>query len=183
MTSLTKKDTQRTNTTEHLPIHTAITQQLDLNKQQNLDNSNINPSSPIVKSPTKKTPLSMSSYLSHKPKKSSLQTDDQQLPKHLENVFNIQLIGAKINRDTVLLDISDCILTEDQARCMRLSKQKHVKRRNLSVNNACILVDNKLAITNILKESVMDVLHSNFTSPKSRTGPKAMVAFHQPRLD
>ena len=32
--------------------------------------------------------------------------------------------------------------------------------KNLSVNNGCILVDNKLAIPNILKESVTDVLHS-----------------------
>ena len=65
-----------------------------------------------------------------------------------------------INRDTVLREIRDCIINEDQARCKSLSKQIHAKWGSLSVNNGCMLVDNKLAIPNILKESVMDVVHS-----------------------
>ena len=75
-------------------------------------------------------------------------------------MFNRQSIAAMINRDTVLREIRDCIINEDQARCKILSKQIHAKWESLSVNNGCILVDNKLAIPNILKELVMDVLHS-----------------------
>ena len=65
-----------------------------------------------------------------------------------------------INRNTVLREIRDCIINNDQARCKQLSKQIYAKWNNLSVNNGCILFDNKLAIPNILKESVIDVLHS-----------------------
>ena len=158
------QDTQRTNTKAHLPIYTATTQQLTSNKQQNFtkqtDSSNNNSNSPIVKSPVQKTRLSMSNYLSFTPKKSPLSPEDQQLPKHLENVFNTQLIETMIKRDTVMREIKECIITDNQARCKRLSKQIHAKWGSLIVSNGCILVDNKLAIPNTLKESVMDVIHA-----------------------
>ena len=158
------QDTQRSNTKAPLPIYTAKTQQLTSNKQQNfinqMDCSNNNSNSPMVKSPVQKTPLSISNYLSPTPKISPLPSDDQQLPKHLENAFNAQLIAALINRDTVLREIRECITTDNQARCKRLSRQIHAKWGSLSVNNGCILVDNKLAIPNTLKESVMDALHA-----------------------
>ena len=130
-----------------------------------MDSPNNNSNSPIAKSPAQKTPLSMRNYLNPNPKTSPLPPDDQQLAKHLENVFNTQLIAAMINRDTVLREIRDCIITEDQARRKRLSKQINAKWRSLSVNNGYILVDNKLAIPNTLKESVMDVFHA--THPRA----------------
>ena len=124
-----------------------------------MEHTTNNPNSATAKSPVQKTSFSMSNYLSPTPKASPPKSDDQ-LSKQLESVFNQQLIAAMINRDTVQREIRDCITNEDQARCKSLSKQIYAKWGNLSVNNGCILVDNKLAIPNILKESVMNVLHA-----------------------
>ena len=156
-----KQDTQQTNIQAHLPINTAISkQQSNSNKQLNLANemehTTNNPDNTSTKSPVQKTPFSMRNYLSPTPKEDdhhSTTTANDQLPKQLDSKFNQHLIA-------VLREIRDCILNEDQARCKSLSKQIYVKWGRLSVNNGCILVDNKLAIPNILKESVMDVLHS-----------------------
>ena len=121
------------------------------------------PNSATIKSPTQKTPISMRNYLSPTPNKDELHptsSSDDQLPQELDIIFNKQLIAAMINRDTVLREIRDCILNNDQARCKQLSRQIHAKWNSLSVNNGCILVENKLAIPNILKDSVINVLHS-----------------------
>ena len=104
-----------------------------------------NPNSATAKSPVQKTSFSMRNYLSPTPK-SSHPTSDDQISKQLESVFNQQLIAAIINRDTVLREIRDCIINEDQARCKSLSKQIYAKWGSLSVINGCILVDKKLAI-------------------------------------
>ena len=69
------------------------------------------------------------------------------------------------NRDTVLREVRDCIPSGDDQRCKKLSKQIYAKWRSLSVQNGCVILDNKLAIPNALKESVIDVLH--FTHPGS----------------
>ena len=64
------------------------------------------------------------------------------------------------NRDTVLREVRDCILTGDGQRCKKLYKQIHANWRSLSVQIGCVLIDNKSAIPNALKESVIDILHS-----------------------
>ena len=163
-----KQDTQQTNTQAHLPINTAISkQQFNSNKHLNsaneMENTTNNPEITTTNSPVQKTLFSMRNYLSPTPKQEDHQpitTANDQLLNQLDSIFNKDLIAAMINRDTVLREIRDCIINEDQARCKSLSKQIHAKWGSLSVNNGCILVDNKLAIPNILKESVMDVLHS-----------------------
>ena len=158
------QDTQRTITEAHLPINTAILKQPNFKQTNEMEHTTNKLNSATIKSPTQKTPFSMRNYLSPTPNKDELHptsSSDDQLPKELDIdiIFNKQLIAAMINRDTVLREIRDCILNNDQARCKQLSRQIHTKRNSLSVNNRCILVDNKLAIPNILKDSVIDVLH------------------------
>ena len=133
-----------------------------------MEHTTISPNSATAKSPVQKTSFSMRNYLSPTPK-ASPPTSDDQLSKQLEIVFNQQLNAAMINRDTVLREIRDCIINEDQALCKFLSKQIDAKWGSLRVNNGCILVDNKLAIPNILKESVLDVLHATHPGAWSMT--------------
>ena len=155
--------TQKTITEAHLPINTAILKQPNFKQENEMEHATNKPNSATVKSPAQKTPFSMRNYLSPTTKQDAnhpTSPSDDQLPKQLESIFNQQLIAAMINRDTVLREIRDCILNNDQDRCKQLSNQIHAKWNNLSVNNGCILVGNKLAIPNILKESVIDVLHS-----------------------
>ena len=105
----------------------------------------------------------MTSYLSPPPKQPTIGTTsekEEQLPKPPDDIFNTKLIAAMTNRVTVLREVRDCILTGDEQRCKKLSKQIHAKWRSLSVQNGCVLLDNKLAIPNSLKEPVIDVLHS-----------------------
>ena len=64
------------------------------------------------------------------------------------------------NRDSVLREIRDCIVQNDKRRCKAVSKQKHAHWNQLSVNDGCILLDNRLTNPNALKESVIDVLHA-----------------------
>ena len=128
-----------------------------------MEHTTNNPDNTSTKSPVQKTLFSMRNFLSPTPKQDdhhSTSTANDQLPKQLDSIFNQHLIAAMINRNTVLREVRDCIINEDQARCKSLSKQIYAKWGSLSVKNGCILVDNKLAIPNILKESVMDVLHS-----------------------
>ena len=78
-------------------------------------------------------------------------TETQQHPKDKEvndminGVFNTKLIAAMTNRDSVLREVRDCILADDEKRCKKLCKQIHGQWRNLSTHNGCILADNKLA--------------------------------------
>ena len=157
------QDTQLTISEAHLPINTAVLKQPNFKQTNEMEHTTNKSNSATIKSPTQKTPFSMRNYLSPTPNKDEhhpTSSSDDQLPQELDIIFNKQLIAAMINRDTVLREIKDCILNNDQARCKQLSRQIHAKWNSLSVNNGCILVDNKLAIPNILKHSVIDVLHS-----------------------
>ena len=114
-------------------------------------------------SPSPKKAFSMTNHLSPPPKQPTIGTtpeNEEQLPKPPDDIFNNKLIAAMTNRDTVLREVRDCILTGDEQRCKKLSKQIHARWRSLSVQNGCVLLDNKLAIPISLKESVIDVLHS-----------------------
>ena len=151
----------------HLPFILPSTQQPHFitpeNSAQQMDNPTNEKTNTTTGSPSPKKALSMTNYLSPHPKQPTIGTtpeNEEQLPKPPDDIFNTKLIAAMTNRDTVLREVRDCILTGDEQRCTKLSKQIHAKWRSLSVQNGCILLDNKLAIPNSLKESVIDVLHS-----------------------
>ena len=116
--TINTQDTQQTNTQAHLAINTAILQQPNSNKQHNLTNQmehkTNNPNIATAKSPVQKTSFSMRNYLSPTPKASPPTSNDQP-SKQLESMFNQQLIAAMINRATVLRELRDCIINEDQA--------------------------------------------------------------------
>ena len=128
-----------------------------------MDNNNETSQS---KSPLKSN-FSMSYFLSplKSPVTDNLTTPSQdprerELTKAIHSIFNTQLIAAMINRDTVLREVRDCILANDEERCKKLCKQIHGQWRNLSNHDGCILVDNKLAIPHAMEEPVMDVLQA-----------------------
>ena len=124
------QDTQQTITEAHLPINTAILKQPNFKQANKMEHTTNKPNSATIKSPTQKTPFSMRNYLSPTPNQDehhpTISSDDQ-LPKQLESILNQHLIAAMINRDTVLREIRDCILNNDQARCKQLSKQIYAK--------------------------------------------------------
>ena len=154
-------------TQAHLPFISPNTQQPLLNTLKNsvqqMDNPANEQTNQTTGSLSPKKTFSMTSFLSPPRKQSTIGTaseKEEQLPKPPDDIFNTKLIAAMTNRDTVLREVRDCIQSGDEQRCKKLSKQIHAKWRSLSVHNGCVLLDNKLAIPNSLKESVIDVLHS-----------------------
>ena len=162
-----KLTTQHTLSKPHLPILLPPVQQPALiSNNSNLNNVDKSNETSLSKSPPKSN-FSMSYFLI--PQKSPIQDSqpsssnnpkDRELTKAIQGIFNTQLIAAMINRDTVLREVRDCILANDEERCKKLCKQIQGKWRKLSTHNDCILVDNKLAIPHTMKEPVMDVLHA-----------------------
>ena len=162
-----KLTTQHTLSKPHLPILLHTEQQPTLiSTNSNLSNMDKNSKITPPISPAKSN-FSMSYCLS--PVKSPTQINqpssssdpkDRDLTQAIQGIFNSKLIAAMISRDTVLREVRDCILENDEERCRKLCKQIHGQWRNLSTHNGCILVDNKLAIPHAMKEPVMDVLHA-----------------------
>ena len=64
------------------------------------------------------------------------------------------------NRDSVLTEIRDCIIQNKERRCKAVSKQIYAHWNQLSANDGCLLLDNRLTIPITLKEAVIDVIHA-----------------------
>ena len=106
-----------------------------------------------------KNPISFSTYLS--PDKEDRPTKvDTQLDKAIREVFSSTLIAAMTNRDAVLREIRDCKTQGDEQSCKAVSRQIHTHWKQLSVNDGCILLDNRLTIPNAMKDAVIDILHA-----------------------
>ena len=127
-----KQTTQHTVNKAHLPISLHITQKpalISINSNLNiLDNNNETSQSKS----TPKSNFSMSYFLCplRSPVTDNLTTPsqdprDRELTKAIHSTFNTQLIPAMINRDTVLREVRDCILANDEERCKKLCKQIH----------------------------------------------------------
>ena len=80
-------------------------------------------------------------------------------------VNNFSLRNYLSNRDSILREIRDCIISKEEERCRTLSKQVHAHWKSLSTRNGCIIVDNRVVFPNSIKEAVTDVLHP--THPRS----------------
>ena len=102
----------------HLPFISPNTQQPHLitlkNSVQQMDNPANVQTNPTTGSTSPKKAFSMTSYLSPPPKQPTIGTTsekEEQLPKPPDDIFNTKLITPMTNRDTVLREVRDCILT------------------------------------------------------------------------
>ena len=164
MNVIEQKVTQRAIAKSHWPINTNNNQSLTQIQNTLEMQADQNPTmSTPPKSPAK-SPLSFTTYLS--PNKEQIitpSTTNTTLDKSIKDVFSSTLIAAMTNRDSVLREIRDCIIHNDESRCKAVSKQIYAHWNQLSVNDGCILRDNRLTIPNTLKEAVIDVLHATHT--------------------
>ena len=153
------KVTQQTGAKAHLPNNFATDQSL-LNSNSIFEMNQQQP--PIQQSPPTspaKSSISISTYLSPDKEDRPTKTDSQ-LDKAIRDVFSSTLIAAMTNRDSVLREIRDCITQGDELRCKAVSRQIHTHWKQLSVNDGCIFLDNRLTIPNAVKDAVIDVLHA-----------------------
>ena len=154
-----QKVTQNTIAKAHLPNNSATDKSLpNYNSNFEMDRNQQTIQQTPPTSPAK-NPISFSTYLS--PDKEDCPTKtDTQLDKAIRDVFSSTLIAAMTNGDAVLREIRDCITLGDEQRCKAVSRQIHTHWKQLSVNDGCILLDNRLTIPNAMKEAVIDVLHA-----------------------
>ena len=144
-----QKVTQQAIAKSHLPINTNKNQLLT-HKQFSLEMQA--EQEPIQNTPPSnpgKTQLSFTTYLS--PSKEDKTTSDTMLDKAIKDVFNTTLIASMTNRDIFLREIRDCFVQNDESRYKAVSKQIHAHWNQLSVNDGCILLDNRLTIPNTMK--------------------------------
>ena len=153
------KVTQQTSAKAQLPNNLATDQSL-LNSNSYFEMDQQQPS--IQQTPPTspaKSPISFSTYLS--PDKEDRPTKVvSQLDKAIRDVFSSTLNAVVTNRDSVLREIRDCITQGDELRCKAVSRQIHTYWKQLSVNDGCILLDNRLTIPNAMKDAVIAVLHA-----------------------
>ena len=85
------------------------------------------------------------------------------LDSNVRQLINSKFLAALTNRDFILREIRDCIISNDEERCRKLSNQVHAHWKSMRTRNGCIFVDNRVAIPNSIKEAVTDVFHATHT--------------------
>ena len=78
----------------------------------------------------------------------------------MQQFFNSKFLAALTNKDSILREIRNCNISNDEERCRNLSKQVQTHCKSLSTKNGCIFVDNRVEIPNSKKEAVTDVFHA-----------------------
>ena len=79
----------------------------------------------------------------------------------ISKIFNKSLIGSLTSKDAVLKEVRDCILTANESRLKALNTYIHSYWRDLHVRFGCVCIDEKVAIPNVLREAMIDDIHSS----------------------
>ena len=71
------------------------------------------------------------------------------------------LIASLASKDAALKEVRDCILTNNESRLKALNPYIHSYWRDLHVWSGCACIDEKVAIPNVLREALIDDIHSS----------------------
>ena len=82
------------------------------------------------------------------------------LDSNVRQLFNSKFLSGLTDRDSILREIRDCIISNDEERCRKLSKQVHAHWKSLNTKNGLIFVAQIIVIPNSIKEAVTDVFHA-----------------------
>ena len=91
-------------------------------------------------------------------------TPSPQVPTfhHIINkIISKSLIASLTSEDSVLKQIRDCILTNNESRLKALKPYIHSYWRDLYVRSGCVCIDEKVAIPNVLREALIDDFHAS----------------------
>ena len=90
-------------------------------------------------------------------------TPSPQIPTfdHIVNkILSKSLIASLTSKDTDLKKVRDCILTNNGSRLKALNPYIDSYWRDLHVRSGCVCADKKVAISNVLREALVDDIHS-----------------------
>ena len=79
----------------------------------------------------------------------------------VSKIFNKSLIASLTSKDAVLKEVRDCILTNNESRLKEINPYIHSYWRDLHVRSGCVCVDERVAIPNVLREALIDDVHSS----------------------
>ena len=79
----------------------------------------------------------------------------------VSKVFNKSLIASLTSNDAVLKEVRDCILTNNESRLKAINPYIHSYWRDLHVRFGCVCIDERVAIPNVLREALIDDIHSS----------------------
>ena len=79
----------------------------------------------------------------------------------VSKIFNKSLIASLTSKDAVLKEVRGCILTNNESRLKALYPYIHSYWRDLHVRSGCVCIDKKVAIPNLLREAMIDDIHSS----------------------
>ena len=79
---------------------------------------------------------------------------------NVSKIFNKSLIASLTSKDAVLKEVRDCILINNESRLKALNPYIHSYWRDLHVRSWCVCIDEKVAIPNVLREAMIDDIHS-----------------------
>ena len=79
----------------------------------------------------------------------------------VSKIFKKSLIASLTSKDTVLKEVKDCILTNNESRLKAINPCIHSYWRDLYVRSRCVCIDERVAIPNVLGEALIDDIHSS----------------------
>ena len=79
----------------------------------------------------------------------------------VSKTFNKSLIASLTSKDAVLKEVRDRILTNNESRLKAINPYIHSYWRDLHVRSGCVCVDERVAIPNVLREALIDDIHSS----------------------
>ena len=79
----------------------------------------------------------------------------------VSKIFNKSLIASLTSKDAVLKGVRDCILTNNESRLKAINPYIHSYWRDLHVRSGCVCIDERVAIPNVLREALIDDIHSS----------------------
>ena len=65
------------------------------------------------------------------------------LDSNVRQFFTLKFLAALTNRDSILREIRDCFISNDEERCRKLSKHVHAHWKSLGTRNGCIFVESQ----------------------------------------
>ena len=73
----------------------------------------------------------------------------------LSKIFKKTLLAILITKDSVLKNISDCVLTDNEERCSQNFPYIHSIWRNLHVRSGCVCIEDTIALANSINDAAI----------------------------
>ena len=124
------------------------------------------PQTPPVTFRTHSTPLATTStshsntQASSSPENHDIELSREEIfEKNQNQLFTKSFLAFPTSKETVLKEIRDCVIEDDEARCKEVSPYVHSFWKELHVKSGCLCVDKRVAIPNSIKEAVLESIH------------------------